>query len=67
MELYVKKISDITYMSELIPHLFSIQVFRFKSVNNLKGAGLNRDTLPIGLLSVPIYIYKFQALYYNVA
>jgi hypothetical protein len=34
MEQYIKgNVSDITYKSELIPHLFSIQVFFIKSMN----------------------------------
>jgi hypothetical protein len=42
MEQYIKgNISDITYMCELTPHLFSIQVFFIKSLNKIKGAGFN--------------------------
>ena len=44
MKLYSKEVSGITYSSELIPHLFSIQVFFIKSLNKIKGAGLNSQT-----------------------
>ncbi len=33
MEYYINNVTDITYMSELIPHLSPIQVFLIKSMN----------------------------------